>query len=72
MFGGRRHSGSRDMMIFVCHVTLQGHVIKAFCEFWLGVFQDMSPAKQDWRYNGFSLSRDLARSRDKRVMGLYG
>ena len=29
-FGGHRHSGSRETMIFVCHVTLKDHVIKAY------------------------------------------
>ena len=28
-FDDHRHSGSRDM-IFVCHVNLQAHVIRAF------------------------------------------
>ena len=26
-FGGHRHCGSRDIMIFVCYVTSQNHVI---------------------------------------------
>ena len=34
-FGGHRHSGSGDIMAFVCHVTLQDHMIKA--TLWLGV-----------------------------------
>ena len=28
-FGGRRHSASGDILVFVYHVTLQDHVIKA-------------------------------------------
>ena len=32
-FGGHSHSGSRDIIIFVCHVTMQDHVIKALCDF---------------------------------------
>ena len=32
-FGGYRHSGSGDIMVFVCHVTLQDHVIKALIDF---------------------------------------
>ena len=28
-FGDRRHCGSEDIMVLVCHVILQGHVIKA-------------------------------------------
>ena len=31
-FVGHRHSGSRDM-IFVCHVTLQDHLIKVLHNF---------------------------------------
>ena len=33
IFGSHRLSGSRDIMISVCHVTLQGHVIRALCDF---------------------------------------
>ena len=32
-FGGHRHSGSRDIIVFVCHVTLQDDVIKALNDF---------------------------------------
>ena len=32
-FSGHRHSGSRDIMIFVCHVNLQNHVIRVLCGF---------------------------------------
>ena len=32
-FGGHRHSGSRDVMIFACHVALQDHVIRELCYF---------------------------------------
>ena len=28
-FGGHRHFGSRETMIFVCHVTLEDHMINA-------------------------------------------
>ena len=31
--GFHRHSGSRDIMIFVCVVTLQGYAIKVLCDF---------------------------------------
>ena len=31
--GGYRHSGSGDIMVFVCHVTFQDHVIKALNDF---------------------------------------
>ena len=27
--GGHRHSSSRQIMIFVCHVTLEDHVMRA-------------------------------------------
>ena len=29
-FGSHKHSGSRDIMIFVCHLALREHVIRAF------------------------------------------
>ena len=32
-FGGHRHSGGRDITIFVCEVTLQDHIIRALCDF---------------------------------------
>ena len=32
-FGGHRHSGNRDIMVLVCHVTLQDHVIKVLRNF---------------------------------------
>ena len=41
MFGGHRHSGSRDIMIFVCHVSWQDHKIGALYDFMV-----RSPAKE--------------------------
>ena len=32
-FGGHGHCGSGDIIILVCHVTLQDHVIKGLCDF---------------------------------------
>ena len=32
-FDGHRQFGRRDIMIFVCDVTLQDHVIKGSCDF---------------------------------------
>ena len=32
-FGGHRHSRSTEITTFVCHVTLQEHVIMASCDF---------------------------------------
>ena len=29
-FGSHKHSSRRDIMIFVCHLALRGHVIRAF------------------------------------------
>ena len=37
-FGGHRHSVSRDVMVFVCHVALQDHVIRASCDFMVTSF----------------------------------
>ena len=33
MFGGHKHSGSGDIMVSVCHVILQEHVIKGSFDF---------------------------------------
>ena len=32
-FGGHKYSGSEDTIIFLCHVTLQVHVIKVLNDF---------------------------------------
>ena len=32
-FGGHRHCRGVDIMILVCYVTLQDHVIKGSCDF---------------------------------------
>ena len=32
-FGDHKLPGGRDLMIFVCHVILQDHVIRALCDF---------------------------------------
>ena len=32
-FGGHRHCGSGDIMVFICHVTLQDYMIKRSCDF---------------------------------------
>ena len=39
-FSGHRHSGSEDIMILVCHVILQDHLIKSSCD-----FMDRSPSR---------------------------
>ena len=69
-FGGHRFSDSGDIMIFVCHMTLQDICSESFMTLWLGDLQGKSSSYQvlwplklwQWRYNGFSLSLDLARS----------
>ena len=33
MFGGHNYSGNGDIMVFVCHLTLQDHMIKALYNF---------------------------------------
>ena len=35
-FNGHGHSGSRDIMVTVCHLALQHHVIRALCDFMVG------------------------------------
>ena len=32
-FGGHKHSGSRYVMVLVCHVILEDQVIKGSCNF---------------------------------------
>ena len=32
-FGGHKYSGSEDTIIFLCHVTLQVHVVKVLNDF---------------------------------------
>ena len=70
------HYGGRNIIVFACHVALQDHVLKG-----LNDFMVRSPSRYVtilpslvamWRYNGFSLSPDLARPRDQRAMWLYG
>ena len=70
-FGGHRNCGSGDIMVLLCHTILQDHVSKgsanvmgrsplsksASCQIW------WPWAIQQWRYNGFSLLRHLARKR---------
>ena len=43
-FGGHRHSRSTEIMIFVCHVTLQDRVISV--TYRLRALQDKSPSNQ--------------------------
>ena len=47
-FGSHRHTGIRDLMIFICHVTLQDHVIRNCVMLSLGAHQDKSPSYQVW------------------------
>ena len=53
-FGDYMHCGSEDIVILVCHVILQDHVIKGTCDL-IG------------RYNEFSFSQDYTSSCDQRV-----
>ena len=76
-FGGHRYYGSGDM-ILICHIFSQYHVIKGWCDL-VGSHQGRLPSCQvwwlqalwEWRYSGFTLSHDLPRPRDQRVMWLY-
>ena len=38
-FGGRRHCGNEDIMIFVCYKILYDHMIKGSCDFMTGVLK---------------------------------
>ena len=42
-FGGHRYSGSKDVMVLVCDVILQDHVIKGSCNVWVGATHGRSP-----------------------------
>ena len=63
-------------MVFVCHVTLHDHVIKALSLKPLKISHQPiqlaghghSTMECKWRHNSFSLSRDLAKPHDQRVM----
>ena len=39
-FGGHKDCGGEDIMILVCHVILENHVIKMSCEFEVGYHPD--------------------------------
>ena len=47
-FGGLRYSGSKDIMVLVCDVILQDHVIKASCNVWVGATHGRSPHCLIW------------------------
>ena len=48
MFGCYRHYGSRDKMVLVCHVILEDHVIKGYCDFMDAPHDDSSPYQVWW------------------------
>ena len=45
-FSGYRHSGSRNIIVFVFHVTLQDFVTMAFVTLLIRALQDKSPSYQ--------------------------
>ena len=49
-FGCHRLSGSGDIMVLLCHVTFQDHVIKALNDLMVRMetAEDMSPSIQIW------------------------
>ena len=51
-FSGDRHGSSRDIMVLVCHVISQDHMIKRLCDvkgtLRAGVYQDKLPSCQVW------------------------
>ena len=63
-FGSHRYCGSGDLMILVCHVIFQDHVIKGSRYFWVGAHQGKLPFCLVW-------SRDIIIPRDQIVMWLY-
>ena len=47
-FGGQMESDSRNIMVFICHITLQDYVMKALCDLQLGALQGKLPHYQVW------------------------
>ena len=46
MFGGHKHCGSRDIIILVCHVISQNHVIERHVSLQAGTYQGNLPSSQ--------------------------
>ena len=78
--GGHRHRGTEDIIFLVCHVTSQEHVTEKYSN-----VMNRSPSRSvtiyqvwwpyvlcQWRYNDFSLSRDLISSCDQMVKKHHG
>ena len=78
-FGGDRDYGNGDIMIFVCHVTFEDHMFKLSNDFMIrsaSMYFTKIPIFVCHRHCGsgdisFSLSGNLSRPRDQRVMWLY-
>ena len=63
MFGDYWFSANGDITLLICHVTWRDHVVKGSCD-----FMSRSSVRQIWKENGFSLSRDLARPCNQRII----
>ena len=45
-FGGHRHCRSKDIIILICQVILQNHVIKGYATLWVGACSGKLPSCQ--------------------------
>ena len=78
-FDGHRHRGSADKIFLVCHVISQDHLTKRQINIMgrsglrlvIIPLSLVAQALSQWRYNSFSLSRDLAKPIDQRVQKHY-
>ena len=69
-------SASGDITYLICRVTSQGHVVERSCKVLGRTLYSKLPPCQIWllkalwnlRYDFFSLSRDLARPHDSKIM----
>ena len=76
-FNGQRSWGSKDITYLICHVILQDHVIKIFCDFIeesYSLFMATLPILLlwQWRYCIFNLSREFVKQCDQRTFWFYG
>ena len=62
-FGGHRHTDSRDIMIFVCHVTFKNHVIRTLFHFMV-----TNPPRQVIILPSFEAIGTVIETSDQRVM----
>ena len=47
-FGDHSHSVSKDIMVFIPHMTIQDQCSKRYMTFWFGAPEDKSLSYQGW------------------------